>query len=47
MRTTSPSSSVCGRGDEDGAETIMRLHLSRLNETLDDAQKNNPAYFED
>ena len=34
-------------GDEEGAEAIMRLHLSRLNETLDHAQKNNPTYFED
>ncbi len=34
-------------GDEDGAVTVMRLHLSRLNQTLDHAQRNNPAYFED
>jgi len=34
-------------GDEDGVVAIMRLHLSRLNETLDHAQRNNPAYFED
>lgn len=34
-------------GDEDGLIAITRLHLSRLNETLDDAQRRNPTYFDD
>lgn len=34
-------------GDEAGLIAITRLHLSRLNETLDYAEKQYPAYFED
>lgn len=34
-------------GDESGLVAITRLHLSRLNETLDLAQQQYPDYFED
>ncbi|NIA70074.1 GntR family transcriptional regulator [Pelagibius litoralis] len=34
-------------GDEEGLVAATRLHLSRLNETLDQAQQQYPAYFED
>lgn len=34
-------------GDEAGLTAITRLHLSRLNDTLDLAQQEHPAYFED
>ncbi|WP_282610464.1 GntR family transcriptional regulator [Pelagibius sp. Alg239-R121] len=33
--------------DEEGIVSMTRLHLSRLDETLDDARKNHPDYFED
>ena len=34
-------------GDEDGLIDAVRLHLSRLTETIDSAYRSHPEYFED